>query len=157
MGKDKLDTVDFMSFINSMSKLDEMNVPKKKKKVKCVVKEASENVNDEDIALNKDINDDETTNTSSDSDDDEIDVNNINIDEEDSGDSDDSDDSDDDDDEDEDDDEDGCEDENLYNLLKNFFMDENGLSVATSMSNIAYELHYLNKNLSKMHKDKEKK
>ena len=34
MGKDKLDTVDFMSFINSMSKLDEMNVPKKKKKVK---------------------------------------------------------------------------------------------------------------------------
>jgi hypothetical protein len=125
MGKDKLDTVDFMSFINSMSKLDEMNVPKKKKKVKCVVKETDEKVNDEDIALNKDINDDETTNTSSDSEDDDEDEDMV--------------------------------DENLYNLLNNFFMDENGSSVATSMSNIAYELHYLNKNLSKMLKDKEKK
>ena len=34
MGKEKIDTVDFMSFINSMSKLDEMNTPKKKKKSK---------------------------------------------------------------------------------------------------------------------------
>lgn len=149
MGKDKLDTVDFMSFINSMSKLDEMNVPKKKKKVKCVVKETDEKVNDEDIALNKDINDDETTNTS-DSDDDDID---IDVDDEDSDDDEeDSDDEDDDEDEEED-----MVDENLYNLFNNFFMDENGSSVATSMSNIAYELHYLNKNLSKMLKDKEKK
>tara|TARA_B000000475_G_scaffold169318_1_gene136184 strand:- start:1141 stop:1602 length:462 start_codon:yes stop_codon:yes gene_type:complete len=153
MGKDKLDTVDFMSFINSMSKLDEMNVPKKKKKVKCVVKETDEKVNDEDIALNKDINDDDTTNTS-DTDDDDIDINDIDVDEEDSDDDDE--DSDDDDDEDEDEDEDMV-DENLYNLFNNFFMDENGSSVATSMSNIAYELHYLNKNLSKMLKDKEKK
>lgn len=151
MGKDKLDTVDFMSFINSMSKLDEMNVPKKKKKVKCVVKETDENVNGEDIALNKDINDDDTTNTS-DTDDDDIDINDIDVDEEDSDDDDE--DSDDDDDEDEDED---MVDENLYNLFNNFFMDENGSSVATSMSNIAYELHYLNKNLSKMLKDKEKK
>jgi len=150
MGKDKLDTVDFMSFINSMSKLDEMNVPKKKKKVKCVVKETDDKVNDEDIALNKDINDDETTNTS-DSDDDDVDINDIDVDDEDSDD--DEDDSDDDD----DDEEEDMVDENLYNLFNNFFMDENGSSVATSMSNIAYELHYLNKNLSKMLKDKEKK
>lgn len=153
MGKDKLDTVDFMSFINSMSKLDEMNVPKKKKKVKCVVKETDENVNGEDIALNKDINDDETTNTS-DSDDDDIDINEIDVDDEDSDDEDSDEDDDDDDDE---DDEEDMVDENLYNLFNNFFMDENGSSVATSMSNIAYELHYLNKNLSKMLKDKEKK
>lgn len=151
MGKDKLDTVDFMSFINSMSKLDEMNVPKKKKKVKCVVKETDENVNGEDIALNKDINDDETTNTS-DSDDDDIDINEIDVDDEDSDDEDSDEDEDDDEDEEED-----MVDENLYNLFNNFFMDENGSSVATSMSNIAYELHYLNKNLSKMLKDKEKK
>ena len=152
MGKDKLDTVDFMSFINSMSKLDEMNVPKKKKKVKCVVKETDEKVNDEDIALNKDINDNDTTNTS-DSDDDEVD---IDVDDEDSDDDEDDEDSDDDD-EDEDEDDDDMVNENLYNLFNNFFMDENGTSVATSMSNIAYELHYLNKNLSKMLKDKEKK
>lgn len=150
MGKDKLDTVDFMSFINSMSKLDEMNVPKKKKKVKCVVKETDDKVNDEDIALNKDINDDETTNTS-DSDDDDVDINDIDVDDEDS------DDDEDDSDEDDDDEEEDMVDENLYNLFNNFFMDENGSSVATSMSNIAYELHYLNKNLSKMLKDKEKK
>ena len=146
MGKDKLDTVDFMSFISSMSKLDEMNAPKKKKKVKCVVEETYEKVNDEDIALNKDINDDETTNTS-DSDDDDVDVG--------EDDSDDSDDSKDDDDDDEDDDD--MVSENICNLLNTIFIDEDGLSVATSMSNIAYELHYLNKNLSKMLKDKEKK
>jgi len=55
MEKDKLDTVDFMSFINSMSKLDEMNTPKKKKKSKCVVKETDEDANGEDVAVNKDI------------------------------------------------------------------------------------------------------
>ena len=155
MGKDKLDTVDFMSFINSMSKLDEMNVPKKKKKVKCVVKETDEKGNDEDIALNKDINDDETTNTSSDSDDDDVDVNDIDVGEDDSDDS--EDDDDDDDDEDDEDDDDDMVSENICNLLNTIFVDEDGLSVATSMSNIAYELHYLNKNLSKMLKDKEKK
>ena len=144
MGKDKLDTVDFMSFISSMSKLDEMNAPKKKKKVKCVVKETDEKGNDEDIALNKDINDDETTNTSSDSDDDDVDVNDIDVGEDDSED-------------DDDDDDDDMVSENICNLLNTIFVDEDGLSVATSMSNIAYELHYLNKNLSKMLKDKEKK
>ena len=150
MGKDKLDTVDFMSFINSMSKLDEMNVPKKKKKVKCVVEETDEKVNDEDIALNKDINDDETTNTS-DSDDDDVDINDIDVEDSD----DDEEDSDDDDDNDDDDDD--MVSETMCNMLNTIFVDEDGVSVATSMSNIAYELHYLNKNLSKMLKDKEKK
>ena len=38
MGKDKLDTVDFMSFINSMSKLDEMNTPKKRKNLNVLLR-----------------------------------------------------------------------------------------------------------------------
>ena len=57
MGKDKIDTVDFMSFINSMSKLDEMSTPKKKKKTKCVVKETDDDDNSEDVTVNKDIKD----------------------------------------------------------------------------------------------------
>lgn len=38
MEKDKLDTVDFMSFINSMSKLDEMNTPKKRKNLNVLLR-----------------------------------------------------------------------------------------------------------------------
>jgi len=154
MEKDKLDTVDFMSFINSMSKLDEMNAPKKKKNSKCVVKETDEDANGEEVAVNKDIKETEDDDVTTDSDGSEgsdgsdvTDEEDVDVDEDDS---------------DEDDDEDNEEDfdltdENLYNLFNSFFTDEYGVNVATSMSNIAYELHSLNKNLSKMLKDKEKK
>lgn len=146
MGKDKLDTLDFMSFINSMSKIDEMNTPIKNKKAKCVIKESGDDANNEDVAVNKDIKEtekDDDVITDSDgsdgSEEEDVDV------EEDYSD-------------DEDDDEDfDLTDENLYNLFNSFFTDEYGVNVATSMSNIAYELHNLNKNLSKMLKDKEKK
>ena len=155
MGKDKLDTLDFMSFINSMSKIDEMNTPIKNKKAKCAVKESGDGANNEDVVVNKDIKDikdiketekDDDVITDSDgsdgsdgSEEEDVDV------EEDYSD-------------DEDDDEDfDLTDENLYNLFNSFFTDEYGVNVATSMSNIAYELHNLNKNLSKMLKDKEKK
>ena len=155
MGKDKLDTLDFMSFINSMSKIDEMNTQIKNKKAKCVVKESGDGANNEDVVVNKDIKDikdiketekDDDVITDSDcsdcsdgSEEEDVDV------EEDYSD-------------DEDDDEDfDLTDENLYNLFNSFFTDEYGVNVATSMSNISYELHNLNKNLSKMLKDKEKK
>jgi hypothetical protein len=44
--------------------------------------------------------------------------------------------------------------EKLYNMLNTFFVDEYGVTIATSMSNISYELHNLNKNLSKLLKSK---
>ena len=37
--------------------------------------------------------------------------------------------------------------EDLYNIFNNFFADEYGVSIATSLSNIAFELNKLNKNL----------
>ena len=149
MGKDKLDTLDFMSFINSMSKIDEMNTPIKNKKAKCVIKESGDDANNEDVAVNKDIKEtekDDDVITDSDgsdgSEEEDVDVEEDYSDDED----------------DEDDDEDfDLTDENLYNLFNSFFTDEYGVNVATSMSNISYELHNLNKNLSKMLKDKEKK
>ena len=82
------------------------------------------------------------------------------------GDSDDEDDDDDDEDDDEDDEDDDDDDddevpdldiltnEKLYNMLNTFFVDEYGVTIATSMSNISYELHNLNKNLSKLLKSK---
>ena len=44
--------------------------------------------------------------------------------------------------------------EKLYNMLNTLFVDEYGVTIATSMSNISYELHNLNKNLSKLLKSK---
>ena len=64
------------------------------------------------------------------------------------------------DDEDDDEDEEDIKDldiltsEKLYNMLNTFFVDEYGVTIATSMSNISYELHNLNKNLSKLLKSK---
>ena len=79
----------------------------------------------------------------------------------------DEDDDDDDDDEDEDDSDDDDSDsdedirdldiltnEKLYAMLNTFFVDEYGVTIATSMSNISYELHNLNKNLGKLLKSK---
>lgn len=86
---------------------------------------------------------DEDSNESNDSDDDD-----------DSQDSEDSD-EDDEDEEDSDDDDDVINDKKLYNILNSFFVDENEVSIATSMSNISYELNKLNKNLSKLLKSKE--
>jgi hypothetical protein len=37
--------------------------------------------------------------------------------------------------------------DDLYNVFNNFFTDEYGVSIATSLSNIAFELNKLNKNL----------
>jgi hypothetical protein len=44
--------------------------------------------------------------------------------------------------------------EKLYAMLNTFFVDEYGVTIATSMSNISYELHNLNKNLGKLLKSK---
>ena len=76
-------------------------------------------------------------------------------DDEDEDDEDDDDEEDDEDDEDEEDDdeeedagvEEGFTSEDLYNVFNNFFADEYGVSIATSLSNIAFELNKLNKNL----------
>ena len=105
-------------------------------------------------------------------DDDDEDDDDEDDDDEDEEDEDDDDDDEDDDDEDEDEDEDDDEDdddddddedikdldiltsEKLYNMLNTFFVDEYGVTIATSMSNISYELHNLNKNLSKLLKSK---
>ena len=43
--------------------------------------------------------------------------------------------------------EEGFTSEDLYNVFNNFFADEYGVSIATSLSNIAFELNKLNKNL----------
>lgn len=81
-------------------------------------------------------------------------------DEDDEDDEDDDDDDDDDEDDDDEDDDDEVPDldiltnEKLYNMLNTFFVDEYGVTIATSMSNISYELHNLNKNLSKLLKSK---
>jgi hypothetical protein len=97
------------------------------------------------------------SNGSGDSDDDEEgdeDSNESNDSDDDSQDSEDSD-EDDEDEEDSDDDDDVINDKKLYNILNSFFVDENEVSIATSMSNISYELNKLNKNLSKLLKSKE--
>lgn len=66
-------------------------------------------------------------------------------------------DDDDDDDDDDDEEDDMCYQSDISEVLSNYFSDEYGVNVATSMSNIAFELHQLNKNISKLLKDKEKK
>jgi hypothetical protein len=103
--------------------------------------------------------DEEGSNGSGDSDDDEEGDEESN-DSNDSDDDDDSQDSDEDDEDEEDsddsdDDDDVINDKKLYNILNSFFVDENEVSIATSMSNISYELNKLNKNLSKLLKSKE--
>ena len=138
MGKEKLDAMDFMSFISSMSKMDEIKKPKNKKKVKCVIEEA-ENEN-EDVAVNKDLDEEGVEKKDSNND---SDVNSDDITVSESGS--------------EDDEDDMCYQSDISEVLSNYFSDEYGVNVATSMSNIAFELHQLNKNISKLLKDKEKK
>jgi hypothetical protein len=69
--------------------------------------------------------------------------------EEDVNDNDEEDDEDDDDNEDDEDFADGLTDIGLYNVLGNFLVDEDGNSIATSLSNIAKELGKLNHTLKK--------
>ena len=168
MCKEKRDDMNVKSFISSKNNRKDKEKKKKKKKSKCVIKETNET--DGEVAVNKDLTEEETnvkndeasSNDSEENSDDSNDESDISVEEDDS----DSDEDDEDDDEDEDDEDgDGDEDdydmdemnENLYNMLNEFLADEYGVSVATSMSNIAFELHSLNKNISKLLKDKEKK
>lgn len=54
-----------------------------------------------------------------------------------------------DDEDDEEEEDDDIQDMSLYHILNNFLVDEENTSVATSLSNIAKELHKLNKNIKK--------
>jgi TATA-binding protein-associated factor Taf7 len=143
--------VDFMTFINKMNKISK----KKSKGIVIKEEENSDSVDENEIVTNKDIGEEdsetkdmsdkksESTSTEEDADEDDED-------DEDEDDDDDDDDDDEDDDEDDDDDDDNnLTEDKLYNLLNTFFIDEYGVTVATSMSNIAYELHKLNSNIGK--------
>ena len=171
-----------MTFLNSMGEIKKKKHSKKKsgssKKRKvleeecekngelediCEIKEEGSNDSDEEKVncvvngtIKEEASGDEEasngSNGSGDSDDDE--ESNDSDDDDDSQDSEDSD-EDDEDEEDSDDDDDVINDKKLYNILNSFFVDENEVSIATSMSNISYELNKLNKNLSKLLKSKE--
>jgi hypothetical protein len=176
--------MDFMTFLNSMGEIKKKKHSKKKsgssKKRKVLEEECEKNGELEDICeiteegsndsdeekvkgvvnstIKEEASGDEEasngSNGSGDSDDDEEgdeDSNESNDSDDDSQDSEDSDE----DDEDSDDDDDVINDKKLYNILNSFFVDENEVSIATSMSNISYELNKLNKNLSKLLKSKE--
>ena len=174
-----------MTFLNSMGEIKKKKHSKKKsgssKKRKvleecekngelediCEIKEEGSNDSDEEKVncvvngtIKEEASGDEEasngSNGSGDSDDDEEgdEESNDSDDDDDSQDSEDSD-EDDEDEEDSDDDDDVINDKKLYNILNSFFVDENEVSIATSMSNISYELNKLNKNLSKLLKSKE--
>ena len=169
-----------MTFLNSMGEIKKKKHSKKKsgssKKRKVIEEECEKNGELEDICeiteegsndsdeekvkgvVNSTIKE-EASGESGDSDDDEegdedSNESNDSDDDDDSQDSEDSD-EDDEDEEDSDDDDDVINDKKLYNILNSFFVDENEVSIATSMSNISYELNKLNKNLSKLLKSKE--
>jgi len=150
--------VDFMTFINKMNKISK----KKSKSVVIKEEENSDNVDENEIVTNKDIGEEdsetkdmsdkksESTSTEEDEDDDDDDDDeDEDEDEDDDDEDDDEDDDDDDEDDDDDDDNNNLTEDKLYNLLNTFFIDEYGVTVATSMSNIAYELHKLNSNIGK--------
>lgn len=171
-----------MTFLNSMGEIKKKKHSKKKsgssKKRKvleeecekngelediCEIKEEGSNDSDEEKVngvVNSTIKEEASgdSNGSGDSDDDEEgdeDSNDSNDSEDDDDDDSQDSDEDDEDEEDSDDDDDVINDKKLYNILNSFFVDENEVSIATSMSNISYELNKLNKNLSKLLKSKE--
>ena len=172
MNKDNFNNIDIMSFLNSMQSMQSMQRTKSSKKSKkssrCTIKEEDNvyiNECDENEKITKKDTDEEQDGDNEvikniekveevDEDDDEDDE------EDDDDEDDEDDDEDDDDEEDEEDDEEDEEDdeedagveegftsEDLYNVFNNFFADEYGVSIATSLSNIAFELNKLNKNL----------
>lgn len=100
--------------------------------------------------IKEDEEDDEDDDDEDEDDEDDDDEDEDDEDDEDEEDEDDEDEDDDEEDEDEEDEEDcdvGMSSEDLYNIFNNFFADEYGVSIATSLSNIAFELNKLNKNL----------
>jgi hypothetical protein len=173
--------MDFMTFLNSMGEIKKKKHSKKKsgssKKRKVLEEECEKNGELEDICeiteegsndsdeekvkgvVNSTIKEEASgdSNGSGDSDDDDEEGDEESNESNDSDEDDDSEDSDEDDEdeEDSDDDDDVINDKKLYNILNSFFVDENEVSIATSMSNISYELNKLNKNLSKLLKSKE--
>jgi len=139
-------------------------IKKNKKSSRCTIKEednvyikeCDENetdTKDEDVIKNIE-NIEETKNDAEDDDDDDEDDEDEEDEEDDEDDEDDDEDDEDDDEDDEDDEEDeeeyageqGLTADDLYNVFNNFFTDEYGVSIATSLSNIAFELNKLNKN-----------
>ena len=166
-----INNMDFMSFINSMNKMNKSDKKKKKAK-KGVIKECKISDDSENVAVNKDISDcceikeetdEDTDNSCEDSENKKLKKCCKEDDDDEDDDDEDEEDEDEDDDDEDDDDEDDDEDikdldiltsEKLYNMLNTFFVDEYGVTIATSMSNISYELHNLNKNLSKLLKSK---
>jgi hypothetical protein len=176
MNKDKLnniDTIDIMSFLNSMQSMQKGSKIKKKSSGRsgrstikeedsvsineCCEDEESSSKNDvEKKLVNKNIEDvAEEDEEDEEDDEDEEDEDDEEDEEDDEDDEDDEEDDDGEEDEDEDEDEDDEEDEegggltseDLYTIFSNFFADEYGVSIATSLSNIAFELNKLNKNL----------
>ena len=165
-----------MTFLNSMGEIKKKKHSKKKsgssKKRKvleeecekngelediCEIKEEGSNDSDEEKVkgvVNSTIKE-EASGDSGDSDDDDEEGDEDSNESEDDDDDDSEDSDEDDDEEDSDDDDDVINDKKLYNILNSFFVDENEVSIATSMSNISYELNKLNKNLSKLLKSKE--
>ena len=174
MNKDNFNNIDIMSFLNSMQSMQSMQRTKSSKKSKkssrCTIKEEDNvyiNECDENEKITKKDTDEEQDGDNEvikniekveevDEDDEDDEDDEEDDDDEDDEDEDDEDDDDDDEDDDEEDDEDDEEDagveegftsEDLYNVFNNFFADEYGVSIATSLSNIAFELNKLNKNL----------
>ena len=176
MNKDTFNNIDIMSFLNSMQSMQSMQRTKSSKKSKkssrCTIKEEDNvyiNECDENEKITKKDTDEEQDGDNEvikniekveevedddedDEGDDEDDEDDDEDDEDDDEDEDEDDDEDDEDDEDEEDEEDagveeGFTSEDLYNVFNNFFADEYGVSIATSLSNIAFELNKLNKNL----------
>lgn len=176
MNKDNFNNIDIMSFLNSMQNMQRMERGKSSKKSKkssrCTIKEEDNvyiNECDENEKITKKDTDEEQDGDNEvikniekveevedddedDEGDDEDDEDDDEDDEDDDEDEDEDDDEDDEDDEDEEDEEDagveeGFTSEDLYNVFNNFFADEYGVSIATSLSNIAFELNKLNKNL----------
>ena len=171
-----LNGIDIMSFLQSMSNM-QGGIPKpkksKKKNARCTIKEEDnvyikeceedgeeETVEGEegDAAKSKKKTKDVIKNVDKVEEDEEDDDEEEEDEEEDDEEDDDDDDEDEEEEEEEDEDDDeedeegneagaGMNSEDLYNIFNNFFTDEYGVSIATSLSNIAFELNKLNKNL----------
>jgi hypothetical protein len=171
-----IDIMSFLSSMQNMQSMQSMqkvSKPKKNKKsTRCTIKEednvyikecteegcedgeeceAGAKVSDKTLKGNGAIKNVENIKEEDDEDEDDEDEDDDEDDEDDEDDDEDDEDEEDDEDDDEEDDEEDCDvgmsSEDLYNIFNNFFADEYGVSIATSLSNIAFELNKLNKNL----------
>lgn len=122
-GADK--NADFLSFLSAISSQNKSSNKKKKSKkeeIVCIEEEEDESIEKNNIVvMDSDDEKEEEEKESSTDDSDEDDEQ-----------------------EDDDEDEEDLTENTMFNVLSNFLVDEQGNNIATSLSNIAYELHKIN-------------